>query len=74
MERFILQPSELKPGAWVCTDTENMIVCTFENHKFNDTQKMNMLEDFNPDNYMKLARIMRELGDWLNENHPEKVF
>jgi hypothetical protein len=73
-DRFILQNSELKPNHIVCTDTQNMIVCTFENHKFNETQKFDMLEDFNPDNFMQLARIMREFGDWLSENHYDKVF
>ena len=72
--RFKVQKSELKPNHWVCTDTENKIVCTFENHRFNETQKFDLLEDFNPDNYMELARIMREFGDYLGENHMEKVF
>ena len=69
-----LQPSELQQNSWVCTDTENLIICTFENHKFNNTQKFTMLEDFDPDNYMAVARIMREFGDWLSENHYEKIF
>jgi hypothetical protein len=73
MKRYILQPSE-KPNHWVCTDQENKIVCVFEDHKFNETQKTEMLEDFNPDNFMKLARYMREMGDWLRDNHHEKIF
>ena len=72
-ERYILQPSE-KPNHWVCTDQENLIVCTFENKKFNDTQKMTMLENFNPDNFMNLSKYMGEMGDWLRENHYEKIF
>jgi hypothetical protein len=72
-ERYILQPSE-KLNHWVCTDQENKIVCVFENHKFNETQKVTTLEDFNPDNFMKLARYMREMGDWLRDNHYEKIF
>ena len=70
--RYILQPSE-KLNHWVCTDTENLIVCTFENKKFNDTQKMTTLENFNPDNFMKQAKYMREMGDWLYKNHKEKL-
>lgn len=72
--RFVLQNSQLKPNHSVCTDTENLIVCTFENHKFNDTQEFKQLEDFNPDNYMQLAKIVREMADWLRENHYDIVF
>ena len=72
-ERFIVQQSE-SPNHFVCTDTENKIVCVFENHKFNDTQKMTMLENFNPDDMMKLAKYMREMGDWLSKNHYDKIF
>ena len=35
---------------------------------------MTTLENFNPNDFMKLARYMREMGDWLNENHYEKIF
>lgn len=74
MSRFILQKSELKPNHWVCTDTENLIICIFENKNFNDNQEFQMLENFNPENYMKLAQIAREFGDWLRANHYDKVF
>jgi hypothetical protein len=73
-DRFIVQKSELKPNHWVCTDRENLIVCTFENHKFNETQKFDILESFDPNNYMQMARIMREFGDYLSEFHYKKVF
>ena len=72
--RFILSASELKPNHWVCTDTENLIICTFENKKFSDSQEFKMLEDFNPENYMQAAKYAREMGDWLRENHHDKVF
>lgn len=73
MNRFILQPGE-NPGYWVCTDQVNKFVCVFEDHKFNGTQKTTLLEDFDPKNYMKLAQITREMGDYLRENHYEKIF
>jgi len=72
--RFILQKSELKPNHWVCTDTENLIICTFENKNFNDTQEFKTLEEFNPANFMQLARYAREMGDWLRENHYDIIF
>lgn len=45
--KYILQESENK-SFWVCTDTKNKIVVVFENGKFNETQKMTALDDFNP--------------------------
>lgn len=71
MERFILQPSQ-KKGFWVATDQENGIVVLFEEHKFNETQKVTLLDG---DKYKsaaeatKLATSLRELGDWLRANH-----
>jgi len=71
-ERFILQASTTKRW-WVATDTENGIVIRFEDHKFNDTQKVTLLDDAVQDP-MVLARAMREIGDWLRDNHYGKVF
>ena len=73
MERYLLQQSD-KPGHWVCTDQENLIVCVFKEHQFNETQEMTTLENFDPNNFMKLATYMREMGDWLFENHYDKIF
>lgn len=65
--RFILQDSE-KPNNYILTDTENQIVCTFEKYKFNETQKFTFLEN-KEFPVSKLATIMREFGDFLNENY-----
>lgn len=48
-------------------DKENNIVCQFEKGKFNETQKFTFLETTDI-SASKLATIMREFGDWLNEN------
>ncbi|MFT3753696.1 MAG: hypothetical protein QM800_12760 [Paludibacter sp.] len=74
MERFILQPSELQPGKWVCTDTVNLLVCTFGNKNYNDDQEFTVLKDFDPINANELARFAREMGDWLRSNHYDKIF
>lgn len=73
MERFIIQPSE-NPGYWVCTDQINLVMCIFKEHDFNYTQQFQLLEDFDTANAQKLATYAREMGDWLRENHYEKVF
>ena len=72
--RFILEESKLKANHSVCTDTQNKIICTFENHKFNETQKFVTLDDFNPNEFMKLAKFCREMGDWLSKNHYNIIF
>lgn len=72
-DRFSLEKSQLKEGWWVLTDTENLVVITFEEHEFNETQKITKLEG--DDNYksmtdvMAQVRIIREMSDWLAINH-----
>ena len=68
MERFILQPSQ-EQGFWVATDKTNGIVVKFREHQFNETQQVTLLEDADASQYMKLARCLRELGEWLSTNH-----
>ena len=70
MSKYILQQSTDK-GWWVATDKENGIVIKFQEHRFNDTQKVTTLEDIVNPNPLVLARQMRELSDWLVENHRE---
>ena len=69
---YVMQKSET-PGWWVLTDTENRIVVRFEEHKFNDTQEVTMLEDCTL-TALQAARVMRELGDWVVRHHANKVF
>jgi len=73
MNRFILQKSQTQLNGWVCTDTENGIVCVFENGKFNETQQFTILEDDeNPDANI-LAKIVNEMAKWLRDNHYKKA-
>lgn len=69
MNRFKLEKSQDLPNWWVLTDTENLIVCKFEEHKFNETQRVSVLEDskFTSDSNCanKLAHIMAEMGDYM---------
>lgn len=68
MERFILNRSENTPLGWILTDTVNKVVIRFIEHQFNETQNVTMLEDSTA-NAEDLARIMREIGDWMFRNH-----
>lgn len=74
MGRFILQKSEKKEEGFVCTDTVNGLVCQFISHRFNDTQKFTFLKDVERPDPLAIARILREMSDWLRENHYDKIF
>lgn len=74
-KHFILQKSEIIPNWWFCTDKINGIVIKFNHKMFNTTQKVTTLEDFDNDkiSVTDIARILREMADWLVKNHPEKI-
>lgn len=73
MKNYIIQKSSTLPNGWVLTDKENGIVVTFEDGEFNETQKVTPLEDVNH-TPQELARIMRELGEWVVRHHSSKCF
>ena len=72
MKRFIIQDSE-KPNHLVVTNQTNGIVIVFEKGKFNETQKITDLNNANANDFMQQARQMREVGEWLYQNHKDKI-
>lgn len=67
--RFRLEKSTHQ-GWWVLTDADNLIVIKFEEHKFNETQKVTILDDSRffgcaEEMAKELARIMAEMGDYM---------
>jgi hypothetical protein len=74
MARYILQKAQQVPDGWVCTDTENGIVCRWQAHRFNETQQVTALRDEPKPDAMRIAHQMREMADWLSENHRDRVF
>lgn len=76
-DRFILQHSTHQENWWVCTDTTHNIVCRFEEHRFNDTQEFTLLDGDSfatQEEALSFATYLREMGDWLKENHYNIVF
>ena len=71
MSKYILQKST-QPNKWVLTDTENGVVITFEQGKFNDTQKVTLLENTNK-TAEELAKILKEIGEWAVKHHADKL-
>lgn len=72
MNKYIIQKST-QSNKWVLTDTENGVVITFENGKFNDTQKVTLLENTNK-TAEELAKILKEMGEWAVKHHADKLF
>ena len=73
MDRYIIQQSSTHPNKWVLTDKCDGIVVTFEDGKFNETQKITLLDDTHL-TANELAKVMRELGEWVVKYHSIKCF
>ena len=68
-ERF-----SLKAGAnlmWTVSDAENGVSIEFREGLFNETQEVKLSDKVSDIDVMKAASIMREIGDWVAENHSE---
>lgn len=72
--KYSIEKSKNKPGYWVCSDFENKVVYIFEEGNYNENQSIEFLEDNVDINPLELARIIREMTDWLRENHYDKIF
>lgn len=72
--RYLIEKSDSKPNYWVCSDFENKVVCIFEDGNFNNNQRIEYLEDNLNIKPVELAHILREMTDWLRENHYDKIF
>lgn len=68
-ERFTLTSG--KDLMWTVTDNESGIAIDFREGLFNESQEVKVLVDFVPFDASGMARIMREIGDWMAENHSE---
>lgn len=58
-----MQKSNTQPNGWVLTDTEEGIVVRFEDGKYNETQKVTIIDDKPNPSAAELARVMREMGE-----------
>lgn len=68
-ERFTLTSG--KDLMWTVTDNESGIAIEFREGLFNESQEVKVLVDFVPFDASEMARIMREIGDWMAEKHVE---
>lgn len=68
-ERFTLTSG--KDLMWTVTDNENGIAIEFREGLFNESQEVKLIAEFTYGDAPRMARIMREIGDWMAENHVE---
>lgn len=68
-ERFTLASG--KDLMWTVKDNESGIAIEFREGLFNESQEVKLPTDFVPADAPKMARIMREIGDWMAEKHSE---
>lgn len=68
-ERFTLASG--KDLMWTVKDNESGIAIEFREGLFNESQEVKLPSDFVPTDEPEMARIMREIGDWMAANHSE---
>lgn len=73
-DSFLLVPSQEKENWWVLTDKENGVVVRWEDGKYNETQITTDIYDNPPEDYVRLAGVMKDIGDWLVRYHSSKCF
>lgn len=68
-ERFELTSG--KDLMWTVTDNESGIAIDFREGLFNESQEVKLPEGFTYGDASSMARIMREIGDWMAAHHVE---
>lgn len=74
MDKYVIQKSSTLPNGWVLTDTEEGIVVRFEDGKYNETQKITIIDDKPNPSASELARVLRKMGEWAVKYHSSKCF
>lgn len=69
-----MQHSEEHDNHWLLVDKVNNVVITFEEHNFNDKQKVTILNDSLTSDATELARILREMGDFAVKHYSHIIF
>lgn len=61
------------PHEWLVAHKEFDLIIEFQQGKFNETQKITNFGKLSENDFMKVTRILREIGDWLSINHIDKI-
>lgn len=69
MKRFRLEKSQDRPGWWVLTDTENLVVLKFKEHEYNESQQVTFIDEdksvIEKLGAQGIAEVLREMGDYM---------
>ena len=70
-ERYVLSKTPETVNGWILQDRETKVTISFEEHRFNETQKVAVPESLpmSVDTASRLAGILSAMGDWLSCNH-----
>ena len=64
-----MQKSQDRPGWWVLTDAENLVVLKFKEHEFNESQQVTFIDEdksvIEKLGAQGIAQILREMGDYM---------
>lgn len=72
--RFTLQPSE-KEGFWLARDNEAGLTIEFRENDYNEQQNVTLDNNNVPEEGAQyLATAIRQMGEWLNVEHPDIIF
>ena len=80
MARYKITRHNERNDWWQCEDVENGLIMTWHDHHFNDEQEAQLTDEAHervlksaaPE--MVAAKLLREMADWLGQNHSDKVF
>lgn len=56
---------------WTVSDAESGVSIEFREGLFNETQKVNVPDSMQGSDAMKIASVMREIGDWMVQEHSD---
>ena len=79
MKQYIVERCADQQGWWRIFDTLNQVECVWEEGKFNETQKLIIADEHkfmqaNGGSPLAIARVMREIGDYIVANHYDIAF
>lgn len=56
---------------WTVSDAESGVSIEFREGLFNETQKVSVPDSMQGSDAMKIASVMREIGDWMVQEHSD---
>lgn len=72
-ERFGVTTIENKPGWYVIADLDNGVKIEWKKGRYNDTNRALPISGTLPADPMKMATILREIGEYLANNFKELI-